>query len=312
MIILDAHCDTLTKIMETNSNLYHNNSHVDLQRLKKIGKSVQFFAAFIDPAYCQAYALKRALQIIDVFYSQLEIYKDNMMLCCNYNDILDALSQNKIAAILSIEGGEALQGDLGVLRMLYKLGVRSICLTWNYRNEIADGVLDGQSKGGLTPFGKEVVKEMNSLGMLVDVSHISQRGFWDVLEISNKPVIASHSNAKKICNHLRNLTDEQILALKDNGGVTGINLCPDFLCESGNATIKDIINHIEHIISLVGTDHIGLGADFDGIDKLPDDINGVEHVDKIINQLIKLNYSKDTIEKIMGGNFLRTINNCMK
>lgn len=311
MIIVDAHCDTITKIMEDGTGLRKNNCHIDIERLKSIGNYVQFFAAFIDPSYCQAYPLKRALQIIDEFYSQIEANKDDIMTCRNYNDIEEAVKSGKIAAVLSIEGGEALQGDLGVLRMLYKLGVRSISLTWNYRNEIADGVKDESSGGGLTPFGRKVIKEMNELGMIIDLSHISKTGFWDVLECTSAPVIVSHSNAQKLCPHRRNLTDKQILAIKDNGGVIGVNLYPEFLNNSKEATLKDVINHIEYISSLVGPEHIGLGADFDGIESVPTGINGVQDIEKIFNELAKLNYSNENIEKFAGKNFLRVIQNVL-
>lgn len=307
MIIFDAHCDTITKIMEMNSNLYNNNCHIDIQRLKSLGSFVQTFAAFIDPAYSPANAMKRAMQIIDRFYSELDIYKDDIMLCCNYNDITNALSQGKIAAMLSIEGGEALQGDLGALRNFYRLGVRSICLTWNYRNEIADGVKDADTGGGLTPFGRSLIREMNRLNMLVDLSHISERGFWDVIETTSKPIIVSHSNARKICSHPRNLFDEQITAVAKNGGVIGVNLYPEFLNNDGKATIKDVLKHIEHIVSLAGPDHIGLGADFDGIEKTPDDISGVENINIIFEHLGKLNYSDEIIEKLAGENSIRLI-----
>jgi len=307
MIIVDAHCDTITKIMEKGEGLYKNNCHIDMERLKKSENFVQMFAAFIDPEYCQAYAMKRAIQIIDRFYQEIEINKDDIMLCCNYTDIEGAISSGKTAAVLSIEGGDALQGDLSALRMFYKLGVRSICLTWNFRNEIADGVSDSLSGGGLTPFGRKVIKEMNSLGMIIDVSHISEKGFWDVIELSQKPIIASHSNAKKICKHKRNLTDEQILALKDINGVMGINLYPEFLEDSGKAGIKEIITHIEHIVGLAGIDHIGLGADFDGIESVPEGINGIQDIGKIFSELSKLNYSNKQIEKLAGQNFLRVI-----
>lgn len=307
MIIVDAHCDTITKIMEVDSNLYKNNCHIDIERLKKNKKFVQFFAAFVDKSHYHAQTLKRAIDIIDVFYQQIETYKDHIMLCCNYNDVKKAFKDEKIAAVLSIEGGEALQGDISSLRIFYRLGVRSICLTWNYRNEIADGVEESETKGGLTLFGKKLIKEMNSLGMIIDLSHISEKGFWDVIGLTKQPIIASHSNAKKICSHIRNLNDEQIIAIKNNGGVIGINLCPDFLCDSGEAGLKDIIKHIEHIASLVGFDYIGLGADLDGIDSLPKEINGVEDIYKIANELLKLNYSNEDVEKFLGNNFLRVI-----
>ncbi|AEV68414.1 dipeptidase [Acetivibrio clariflavus] len=307
MIIFDAHCDTITKIMELNSNLYSNNCHIDILRLKKAGNCVQTFAAFIAPIYSPAYAMKRAMQIIDRFYSELEIYKDDIMLCCNYNDIETALSQGKIAAMLSIEGGEALQGDLGALRNFYRLGVRSVCLTWNYRNEIADGVKDEETGGGLTPFGRQLVAEMNRLGMLVDLSHISQRGFWDVMATTSKPVIVSHSNARKICSHPRNLYDDQILAVAKNGGVIGINFYPEFLNDEGKAFVKDIIKHIEHIVSLAGPDHIGIGADFDGIEKTPEDIKGIENISIVFEEMAKLNYSDEIIRKFASENFLRLV-----
>ncbi|MCX7746531.1 MAG: dipeptidase [Clostridia bacterium] len=307
MLRVDTHCDTITRIMELNENLYKNTCHLDIERLKGMGNVVQFFAAFIDPAYCQAYAMKRAVQIIDRFYKEVEIYNDDITLCCNADEIDIALGQKKIAALLSIEGGEALQGEISALRIFYKLGVRSICLTWNYRNEIADGVADGISGGGLTPFGREVVKEMNSLGMLVDVSHISEKGFWDVLEITKYPVIVSHSNAKKICSHKRNLTDEQILAVKNNQGVIGINLYPYFLNDKGNAALVDVIKHIEHIAGLAGPLHLGIGADFDGIESTPEDIRGIQDMDKVFNALLKLNYSQEVVENIAGKNFYRVM-----
>lgn len=312
MIIVDAHCDTITKIMECKENLYKNDCHIDLERLKKLGNFVQFFAAFTEPVYCQAYAMKRAVQIIDKLYEQIDIYNSDIMLCRDYNDIETAVSLSKIAAVLSIEGGEALQGDIAALRAFYRLGVRSICLTWNHRNEIADGVGESSTGGGLTDFGRQVVKEMNSLGMLVDLSHISERGFWDAIELTASPLIASHSNAKKICGHKRNLTDEQILAVNKNGGVIGINLCPPFLNFLGEPTVTDVIKHIEHIAALTGNDCIGLGADFDGIDETPEDIKGVQDIDKVFDELAKLNYSQEFIDKFAGGNFLRVIKDVLK
>ncbi|MDP4093677.1 MAG: dipeptidase [Bacillota bacterium] len=308
MIFVDAHCDTVLKLLEEeNSNLLNNNFHFDILRAKSNGNYLQFLASFIEPSYGQAYSLRRALQLIDRLYKEAEIHKDHMMLCCNYNDINKAFSVNKLAGLISIEGGEALQGEISVLRCLYKIGVRSICLTWNHRNEIADGVSDGSTGGGLSPFGREVVREMNSLGMLIDVSHLSEKGFWDVVENSEKPIIASHSNAKAICDNRRNLTDDQILAISKIGGTIGINLYPEFLNNTQDASLKDIILHIEHIASIAGNDILGLGADFDGIECTPRDITGVQDIGKIIEELYRLNYSEEFIEKFAGQNFLRVI-----
>lgn len=307
MIIVDAHCDTITTIMQTKEQLRENKGHIDLERLKKYDNFVQFFAAFISPEHAKMGALCRAIDIIDKLYEEIEINKNDIMLCRNYNEIMTATKNNKIAAVLTIEGGDALEGSISALRMLYKLGVRAITLTWNHRNQIADGVADAITGGGLTPFGKDVIGEMNRLGMLVDVSHLSEAGFWDVLSKTSSPIIASHSNAKKICNHRRNLTDPQLLALKKNGGVTGINLCPDFIYSDGKATSKHVLNHIEHIIALTGEDTLGMGADYDGIDETPQGLEGVQCLQDLFNELLKLNYSETLVNKIAGENFLRVI-----
>jgi membrane dipeptidase len=192
MMIVDAHCDTVTAIMESKESLCRNNGHIDLLRLKEYDSYVQFFAAFISPAHSKMGGLRRALDIIDKLYREIEINKDAIMLCRNYNDIISAVQARKVAAVLTIEGGDALEGSVPVLRMLYELGVRAITLTWNHRNQIADGVADGITGGGLTTFGRETVAEMNRLGMMVDVSHLSEAGFWDVIDLTSAPIIASH------------------------------------------------------------------------------------------------------------------------
>ncbi|RCX20047.1 dipeptidase [Anaerobacterium chartisolvens] len=307
MIFVDAHCDTVTRIMDTGEELFKNTCHIDIERMSWYAKHLQFFAAFVSPEFGQAYAMRRAVQIIDKYYEQININKSYITPCLNYGDIEAAFAQGKAAALLSIEGGDALQGELSALRMFYRLGVRSICLTWNHRNEIADGVADEDSGGGLTPFGRRVVGEMNSLGMLVDLSHISEKGFWDVMDITQSPVIVSHSNARGICRHRRNLRDDQILEVKRNGGVMGINLYPVFLNDSGSAGMADIIRHIEHIASLAGEDSIGIGADFDGIELVPDGIDGIQDMIKVFNELARLNYTQQSIEKLAGANFMRVI-----
>lgn len=307
MLIVDAHCDTITTIMKCGEGLRKNNCHIDISRLKNYDSYVQFFAAFISPEHAKMGALKRTLSIIDRLYQEIENNKQDIMLCCNYNDMEDAFAGRKIAAVLTIEGGEALEGSLASLRMLYKMGVRGMTLTWNYRNQIADGVIDGISGGGLTPFGRDVITEMNRLGMLIDVSHISEAGFWDVINLTAAPIIASHSNSKKLCSHPRNLTDEQLLALKKNGGVTGLNLYPVFLNDGGKASIKDVLSHIEYIVALTGEDTLGLGSDFDGIESTPEGLEGVQCYSNLLNELLKLNYSEGLVKKIAGENFIRVI-----
>ncbi|HEY5584127.1 MAG TPA: dipeptidase [Ruminiclostridium sp.] len=307
MIIVDAHCDTITTIMQTREQLLENKGHIDLKRLKQYDSFVQFFAAYISPEHAKMGALSRAIDIIDRLYREIEINENDIMLCRNYKDIVTATQSKRIAAVLTIEGGDALEGKLSALRILYELGVRAITLTWNHRNQIADGVADAITGGGLTPFGKEVISEMNRLGMLVDVSHLSEAGFWDVINTTKAPIIASHSNAKKICNHRRNLTDEQLLALKKIGGVTGINMYPDFVFSDGKATMKHVLDHIEYIVALTGEGTLGLGADYDGIGETPQGLEGVQCLKDLFNELLKLNYSETLVNKIAGENFLRVI-----
>lgn len=307
MIILDMHTDTLTKVFDTEQSLYSNSCNIDFVRMKKHGKYVQTFAAYIDSGYCPSNAIKRVIELIDLLHQECDKHKDDVMLCCNYKDILCALESKKAAILLSIEGGEALQGSIAALRIFYKLGVRSICLTWNNRNEIADGVAETISGGGLTTFGREIVQEMNRLGMLIDLSHISEKGFWDVMTLTRHPVILSHSNAYEVCPHIRNLKDDQIKAIKQNGGVIGINFYPYFLSGSRKATLNDIIKHIEHIISITGEDHIGIGADYDQTEPVFDNIDGIEYTTTVLEELLKRNYPSSVVNKIAGENFLRVM-----
>ena len=306
-LIIDAHCDVITKIMRTNEELYANSCHVDLQRLKKYKGFVLFFAAFVSPNYYPNNAYQRCMDIIKNFEAQTEKNKEHITLVKEYKHIAEAVKQGKIAAVLTIENGAALEGDIKKLDEFYELGVRSISLTWNGSNQIACGVGGDNLEDGLTPFGFDVVKRMNELGMLVDVSHINEAGFWDVINTSDSPIIASHSNAKNLCSHQRNLTDDQFKALIKNNGVTGINLCPPFLNESGTADINDILRHIEHFMSLGGENNIGIGADFDGISSTPKDINGVECLNIIFEALLRRNYTEEQIHKIAGLNFLQVL-----
>jgi len=293
--------------METSEELYANNCHFDLKRLKKYDQFVQFFAAYVDPQYSPNNAYSRCMDIIKNFEIQVEKNKEHIIFAKEYKHITDAIAHGKVAAVLTIENGSALEGDIKNLDKFYELGVRSIGLTWNGSNQIACGVGGDNLPGGLTQFGIHVVKRMNELGMLVDVSHINEASFWDVIGISTAPIIASHSNSKTICPHRRNLTDDQFRALIKNGGVAGINLCPPFLNASGTANINDILRHIEHFMSLGGEDNIGMGADLDGIVNTPTDVPGVEYMGDIFDALLQANYTEEQIRKIAGLNFLRVL-----
>ncbi len=308
-IVVDAHCDTVLHVLRNGYELgeEHSEAHVDLPRLRRGGVNLQFFALYIEPQFKPDRATRRVLQMLDAFYQQQSLNDDTLSVARNAGDIRSALRQGKVAALLSIEGGEALEGDLGVLRMLYRLGVRAIGLTWNERNQIADGVGEKSAGGGLTDFGRQVVAEMNRLGMIIDVSHLSERSFWDTVGASGHPVIASHSNARVLCPHVRNLTDEQIRALAHNGGVMGINFSSEFLIQEGQASIADIVRHIEHVCALVGPGHVGLGADFDGITMPPGDLPDVSHLPALTQTLSGRGFDEAAIRGFLGENFMRVI-----
>ena len=279
--------------------------HLDLPRMVEGGVDCQVFAVYVSPLYHTA-PLKRALQMIDAFYSELNKNSDKIALCTGFADILRTHSEGKISALLSIEGGEPLDGDLGVLRMLYKLGVRLLTLTHSPRNRLGDGCGEEGSKGGLTTFGAQVIEEMNKLGMIVDVSHLNERGFWDVIKITKSPIIASHSNARALCDHTRNLTDDQIKALAESDGVIGVTFVRRFLGKDvDTVTVNNVLDHIDHIVKLVGVDHVGIGSDYDGIDQAPKGLEDVTKVPNITRGLVYRGYSNDDIEKILGANFLR-------
>jgi len=306
-IVCDGHCDTVLEIFKKNRklNTLSKTGQLDIPRLQIGGVDVQVFAIYIEKEFKPEHSLQRALQLIDSLLLELSENKDVIELAASYEKIKSIVADGKIAAILAIEGGEALEGKLSNLRIFYQLGVRLITLTWNQRNNIADGSDYLNSKRGLTSFGKNVVLEMNRLGMMIDVSHLSESGFWDVLKHSRHPVIASHSNCYQLCPHQRNLKDSQIRAIAEKGGLVGITYVPDFLrTENRKAVIDDVIQHIDHIVSLVGTDFIGLGSDFDGCLELPEGLEGADKVFQIKEQLMQKGYKREDIQKIMGKNFM--------
>ncbi|AST58129.1 dipeptidase [Thermoanaerobacterium thermosaccharolyticum] len=306
-MIVDFHCDTLYLIQKDNRDITKKNDkgHIDLIRLDEGMVHLQVFATFIEPEYVRKDAATKTLKMIDKLYQLME-KTDKIKLILSGKDVEEAKNESKIGALLSIEGGEALEGDLALLRMFYKLGVRAMTLTWSLRNDLGDGIL-GSSDYGLTSFGKDVIKEMNRLGMIVDVSHLNERGFWDAINICEKPLIASHSDCKALCRHPRNLSDDQIKAIAAKGGVIGINFCPDFLRDDDNASVEDVLDHIEHIVNLVGVEHVGFGSDFDGIEKTPFGLDDAASFPKILDGLKKRGFKDDEINSISHDNFERII-----
>jgi membrane dipeptidase len=218
----------------------------------------------------------------------------------------------RLGILLSVEGGEILGEDLFMLDIIFKLGVRALGLTWNQRNAIGAGVGEADMRYKLSNFGQEVVRRMNKLGMLVDVSHLNEAGFWHVLEVSQNPIAATHSCAKVLCAHPRNLTDQQLRALARHKGVIGVNFYPRFLKETGVATRQDVVRHICHIAEVAGVETVGLGSDFDGIEETPEGLGHVGEYNYLRDDLMKTGFSSREVEQIMGGNFMRLLSDVLK
>lgn len=312
MFICDCHCDTLTELYKKGTSLYDNDQHFDIKRQIELGGGLQFCAIFVPTHEFRYYGgLRYTLCLLDKYKQELKALQEkgiDVLPVLTKADAADVLN-HKAATLLAIEEGGAIDGSLEALRMLYELGVRAMTLTWSNRNDIADGVNEECSGGGLTTFGRQVVAEMNRLGMLVDVSHIATAGFWDVIETSTKPIIATHSNAKTLCSHPRNLNDDQIKAINANDGLIGITFAGQFLEEDyNNACIDSVYRHIDYMLNLLGNDdHVGFGSDFDGISHPPYNIHGVRDYKPLIEYLQSKNYSDSTIEKITHKNVLNLL-----
>ncbi|MDI7277690.1 MAG: dipeptidase, partial [Anaerolineae bacterium] len=244
--------------------------------------------------------------LLDVFYEAAAATPD-LVLATRAADVRRAKTEGRLAGIIGLEGAEALRGDLGILRVLYRLGLRNLGITWSVRNEAADGVGEARTGGGLTEFGVRLVKEANRLGIMVDVAHLAPAGVRDVLALCDGPVVASHANARAVCDHARNLTDEQLEALAAKGGVVGVTFVPSFVAaERERQSVETLLDHVDHIVRVAGVDHVGLGSDFDGYDTaqlagMPD----ATALPAITAGLQARGYSEEAISKVLGANWLR-------
>lgn len=310
MHIIDTHCDALLKLQVSKRNELFRGKPMDYkdaeeldsnyQRLQQGGVKVQFFAVFIHPELPDNEKWQHALEQVDLFYGAV-LGQPLMKHIRKWSDI-DDLKADEIGAVLALEGADAFGNDLAKLRHLYRLGVLSLGLTWNYANLCADGVGEPRA-GGLTLLGKQVVELNNEHGIFTDVSHLSPAGFWDVLELADYP-FASHSNARKLCDHPRNLDDRQIEAMFARGGLIDIVFCPDFIIQDKRpAGIDDLLRHIDHMCALGGERHIGLGSDFDGIFTHVEGLGNASAFPRLIDALQK-RYSETQVEGFAYRNFL--------
>ncbi len=292
--IFDAHCDTLHKI-RNGGDLFDQALHFNLSAANRYARYIQVMAVWIDRENTKD-CFVSAIRGIETCNK----HKGNCQIIKTASELSTLTSG--VGFLLGIEGGDALRGSLNNLQYLFDKGVRLVTLTWNHVNEISDSAMENKERGGLTSFGRAVVMEMERLGMAVDISHISEKGFWDVIDIAKKPVIASHSCAKTLCPHVRNLTDAQFDVLCENGGIVGINFYPTFL---GGNTIDDILRHILHFLARGGKDYIGLGSDFDGVDRLPNGMCGTKDIYILAERLLKENLAESIVNQIFFQNMER-------
>ena len=265
--------------------------------------------------------LETALENIDMFLEEAPRSEGMISLVRTRSDLPDKVRPGQISFILHFEGGMPLRGSIHQLRNFYRLGLRSMQLTWNFRNELGDGVWENRTKGGLTRFGVEVIKEMNRLGMVVDLAHMNREGFFQSLDAAEAPLIVSHANACGMLDNPRNLADDQIKAIADQGGLVGILALPERVAKK-DATLEDMLKHLDYMINLAGIEHIALGMDFikyDGPRTLKDqhhplhqrtyvkDFEEIEDLPKLIDGLGRHGYKENEIALILGGNYLRVL-----
>jgi len=277
------------------------NIQINLPKMREAGIDAAFFAIDVTTAFKNHLAY--ALDGFGYLLNDLTKSEADAVIVRRSNDILEAKAAGKVAVILAIEHADCTERSLNILRVLYELGVRSIGLTHNVSSWAADGCLEARDGVGLTRFGRELILEMNRLGMLVDLAHVSPSAFFSALELTKKPVIFSHGNAKKLCDHARNLSDEQLKALAENHGVIGMSYVP-FFVDTKNPTLDRLLDHIDHVVSVAGIDVVGLGSDFDGGGTLLAD---AAEVPRIAEGLIKRGYSEGDIRKVLGENTFRVL-----
>lgn len=302
--MIDFHCDTILLLEKSkkSTSLYDNPFSVDIKKLLENKSMAQFFALFIDlNKHKDPWAYYKKL--LRIFNQEMNENQDYIEHVDNYSSFL---KNDKISAFLTVEDGGIIGSSLEKLEQLYKDRVRLITLTWNYPNAIGFPNVKGFNNQGLTQFGFKVIEKMNHKGMLIDVSHLSDAGFWDVINHSKKPIIASHSNARAVTNHPRNLDDSMLKAIGENGGVVGINFCPSFISETQESKIKSIVKHMKHIVNKAGLEAMVIGTDFDGI-KGPLEIDNISKMDLLRDALLKSGFKNQEIEKIWHLNAKRII-----
>lgn len=352
MLVLDSHCDSPSQMMRSR-DFTRNNSwgQVDFPKLKAGGVDASVFALYNAPDLSPDEATRYTLDMLAHLYDQVDAAEGEVEFAFSYDEVLENKSKGLTSILISMENGAPIQKSLSLLRMFYRMGVVCMTLAHNGDNEICDSCAGNHRWGGLSPFGREVVREMNSLGMIVDIAHCSDDTVRDCLEVSAAPIVSTHSCCKALASHRRNLSDDLLKAIADKGGVVQINFCPSFLNDSFEVlmnenglgckadavesefikdsmnpekiaawvemqkvleaqprpSFKDVADHIDHAVKVMGVDHVGVGTDYDGILVAPEGLENVSKLPVLWDELRSRGYSERDMEKIAGGNFLRVL-----
>ena len=281
--------------------------HTDIDRLRRGMVGAQFWSVYIPHAALEEGAAKVQLEQIDIALQIIDKYPDVFELALDASDVERVFGSGKIASMMGIEGGHAIENSLGALRAFHAMGVRYMTLTHNGTLDWADAANDEHRHGGLTEFGREVVREMNRMGMLVDLSHTSPETMNDALDVSEAPVMWSHAAARGLRNHPRNVPDQILRRLPDNGGVVMVTFVPSFVSAAEEATLADVADHIDHVANLAGIDHVGVGSDFDGIDSTPVGLEDVSTFPALFAELSRRGWTEEELAKLAGENVLRVM-----
>ena len=328
MFVLDSHCDTPSALLEGRDLRIDNPvGHVDFPKLKKGGVDAAFFALYTSNSLSGEAALERALRELAAVQDSLEACKDLAALAVSPAEAFENKAKGLISIFLGMENGSPIQDSLSLLRFFYRCGVRYMTLTHNGDNLICDSAAGSGRWGGLSPFGREVVREMNSLGMIVDLAHCSDKTFTDCLELSQAPVVSTHSSCRALASHRRNMADWMLKELAAQGGVCQINFYPVFLSdeyasvhnedvpESGAEVLpsfRRVVDHIDHAVEVAGIDHVGFGSDFDGIEVAPSGLENAGKIQVVFDEMRRRGYSEEDLAKVAGGNFLRVFEDVIR
>jgi membrane dipeptidase len=279
----------------------------DIPRLRAGGVGGQFWSVYVPVTLKGSDAVTTTLEQIDVVHRMIRRYPDTFALATTAADVERIFKSGHIASLIGMEGGHSINNSIAALRMFYAAGARYMTLTHSLNTDWADSCSDTPKSDGLSPFGEEVVREMNRLGMMVDLSHTSPATMEDAIRVSDAPVIFSHSGARALNDHVRNVPDKVLAMLPKNGGVVMVNFYPPFVTKEGTATLADVADHMDHIRKVAGADHVGIGSDFDGIPTVPVGLEDVSTYPALTAELLRRGWTDDDVKKALGLNVLRVM-----